>query len=95
LSQELKRLEETSLEPDFWGDQKQAQKVTQKMSRLKAQLDRYEGWQRGISDVGVLVEVGRGRMSGQTVEDFLENPSREPARLTAPPSGLFLEQISY
>lgn len=58
MSQELKRLEETSLEPDFWGDQKQAQKVTQKMSRLKAQLDRYEGWQRGISDVGVLVEVG-------------------------------------
>ncbi len=52
-------------------------------------------WKMVRRIVGVLVEVGRGRMSGQTVEDFLENPSREPARLTAPPSGLFLEQISY
>jgi hypothetical protein len=34
-------------------------------------------------------------MTGQTVEDFLKNGSREPARLTAPPSGLFLEKVSY
>ena len=45
--------------------------------------------------VGVLVEVGRGRMTGQAVEGFLKNPSREPAKLTAPPSGLFLEKVEY
>jgi tRNA pseudouridine38-40 synthase len=45
--------------------------------------------------VGVLVEVGRGRMSVEQVEEFLEKPSREPARLTAPPSGLFLERVDY
>lgn len=45
--------------------------------------------------VGVLVEVGRGKMSLETVEVFLEQPSREPARHTAPPSGLFLEKIEY
>lgn len=52
-------------------------------------------WKMVRRIVGVLVEVGRGRMTGQTVEDFLKNPSREPARLTAPPSGLFLEEIRY
>lgn len=52
-------------------------------------------WKMVRRIVGVLVEVGRGRMTGQTVEDFLTKPSREPARLTAPPSGLFLERVEY
>lgn len=52
-------------------------------------------WKMVRRIVGVLVEVGRGRMTGQTVEDFLTKPSREPARLTAPPSGLFLEKVEY
>jgi tRNA pseudouridine38-40 synthase len=45
--------------------------------------------------VGVLVEVGRGRLSVGDVEGFLENLSPIPARLTAPPSGLFLERVVY
>ncbi len=52
-------------------------------------------WKMVRRIVGVLVEVGRGRMSGQTVEGFLINASREPAKLTAPPSGLFLERVDY
>jgi tRNA pseudouridine38-40 synthase len=45
--------------------------------------------------VGVLVEVGRGRLTVADVEGFLEAPSPIPARLTAPPSGLFLERVVY
>jgi len=45
--------------------------------------------------VGVLVEVGRGRLTAGDVEEFLETPSPIPARLTAPPSGLFLEHVVY
>jgi tRNA pseudouridine38-40 synthase len=41
------------------------------------------------------VEVGRGRMTPQQVQGFLQVPSREPAKLTAPPSGLFLERVEY
>jgi tRNA pseudouridine38-40 synthase len=52
-------------------------------------------WKMVRRIVGVLVEVGRGRMTAQTVEGFLKAPSREPARLTAPPSGLFLEKVEY
>ena len=58
METELKKLEELTLGQDFWTDQKEAQKVTQKMSRLKAQLEMYEGWRRGISDQAVLLEVG-------------------------------------
>jgi len=45
--------------------------------------------------VGVLVEVGRGRLALEDVEGFLEEPSPIPARLTAPSSGLFLERVVY
>jgi tRNA pseudouridine38-40 synthase len=45
--------------------------------------------------IGVIVEVGRG---GLTVDDavaMLSSDSDVPARLTAPASGLFLEQVTY
>jgi tRNA pseudouridine38-40 synthase len=45
--------------------------------------------------VGVMVEVGRGRLTAADVEGFLEAASPIPARLTAPPSGLFLERVVY
>ena len=50
-------LEEDTLTPDFWQDQKRAQIVTQKMSRIKALLDRYNGWKNNASDLAVLLEV--------------------------------------
>jgi len=45
--------------------------------------------------VGVLAEVGRGKLSARDVRAFLEARSETPARLTAPPSGLFLERVFY
>lgn len=49
--------------------------------------------------VGSLVEVGRGRASVEDFARLIENPysqsSIDPARLTAPPSGLFLERVEY
>jgi tRNA pseudouridine38-40 synthase len=52
-------------------------------------------WKMVRRVAGVLVEVGRGRMSPDTVEGFLDKPSREPAKFTAPPAGLFLEKVEY
>ena len=45
--------------------------------------------------VGVTAEVGRGKLSLDDLKRFLAQQSPEPARLTAPPSGLFLERIYY
>ncbi len=52
-------------------------------------------WKMVRRILGVLVEVGRGNLSSQDLEGMLHNPSDIPARLTAPPSGLFLEQVLY
>ena len=44
---------------------------------------------------GVLVEVGRKKKSINDVALYLNEFSNEPARYTAPPSGLFLENVFY
>ena len=45
--------------------------------------------------VGVLVEIGRGKLSEADLKIFMITKSKEPAKYTAPPSGLFLEQVIY
>ena len=52
-------------------------------------------WKMVRQLVGVLAEVGRKQLSPQTVQGWLTCPSSEPARLTCPPSGLFLERATY
>jgi tRNA pseudouridine38-40 synthase len=52
-------------------------------------------WKMVRRVVGVLVEAGRGRLTAERAEGFLDAPSPEPARLTAPASGLFLERVVY
>jgi tRNA pseudouridine38-40 synthase len=52
-------------------------------------------WKMVRRIVGVLVEVGRGGLGLRSVQAFLRGPSETPARLTAPPSGLFLERVFY
>lgn len=52
-------------------------------------------WKMVRRMVGVLAEVGRGALSVGDVSRFLREDSDAPARLTAPPSGLFLERVFY
>jgi tRNA pseudouridine38-40 synthase len=52
-------------------------------------------WKMVRQIIGVLVEVGRGKISLNDVKKFLHIKSDEPAKLTAPPSGLFLERVYY
>jgi len=44
---------------------------------------------------GALVEVGRGNLDAEGVTKLLKQKSPEPAKWTAPPSGLFLEKVTY
>lgn len=45
--------------------------------------------------VGILVEIGRGRISSDRMKEILESHDRRRAGPTAPPQGLFLEKIEY
>jgi tRNA pseudouridine38-40 synthase len=52
-------------------------------------------WKMVRRIVGVLAEIGRGELEPAAAAHFLEADSKTPARLTAPPSGLFLERVLY
>ena len=52
-------------------------------------------WKMVRRMVGVVVEIGRGGLRLEDVDRFLQEPSATPATLTAPASGLFLEQVTY
>ncbi len=52
-------------------------------------------WKMVRRMVGVMAEVGRGGLRLRDAERFLDAPSDVPAKLTAPPSGLFLERVLY
>lgn len=52
-------------------------------------------WKMVRRIAGTLAEAGRGNLSFDDVKGLLENPSNAPSRWTAPPSGLFLEQVLY
>lgn len=52
-------------------------------------------WKMVRRIVGVLVEVGRGNLGKNDVAEFLRRVSDDPARFTAPASGLFFERAFY
>ncbi len=62
-------------------------------------LIRVEGshflWKMVRRIVGVIAEAGKGKLSLEAAARFLTEKSDEPARLAAPPFGLFLERVYY
>jgi tRNA pseudouridine38-40 synthase len=52
-------------------------------------------WKMVRRMVGVLVEIGRGKLDTEAAARLMIGPSEAPARLTAPASGLFLERVYY
>jgi tRNA pseudouridine38-40 synthase len=52
-------------------------------------------WKMVRRMVGVLVEVGRGDLPASEITRLLDERSDQPAKFTAPPSGLFLERVLY
>lgn len=52
-------------------------------------------WKQVRRMTGVLVEAGRGRLSASEALSYFRTKSDIPAKLTAPPSGLFLERVYY
>jgi len=52
-------------------------------------------WKMVRRIVGVLVEIGRGGLEPEAAAELMTTGSAAPARLTAPPSGLFLERVRY
>lgn len=52
-------------------------------------------WKMVRQIVGVIVEIGKGKLLVDDFKKYLASASDVPAKVTAPPSGLFLERVFY
>lgn len=52
-------------------------------------------WKQVRRMIGVMVEAGRGKLNIGEIEAIFTRPSEIVAKLTAPPSGLYLEKVYY
>jgi tRNA pseudouridine38-40 synthase len=52
-------------------------------------------WKQVRRMTGVLIEAGRGKLTNEEISTFFKRRSDIPSKLTAPPSGLFLERVYY
>jgi tRNA pseudouridine38-40 synthase len=44
---------------------------------------------------GVLVHAGKGKLTVQEIQGFMDQYSERPSQLSAPPSGLYLQRVYY
>src|SRR3954447_10429544 len=59
LRAEIAELGEKVAAPDLWDDEANAQKVTSRLSRLEADVERVTSLRARVEDVGVLIELAR------------------------------------
>lgn len=52
-------------------------------------------WKMVRRMIGVLVEIGRNNLEEEELIEMIEKKSELPAKFTAPPSGLYLENVFY
>jgi peptide chain release factor 2 len=60
LRKELAELEERASDPDLWSDQEAAQKVTSRLSYVKADIGRVTDLRRRLDDLPLLYELAEG-----------------------------------
>ena len=72
----IAELEEQSAAPDLWSDQEHAQKVTSRLSRLKAEVDRIMSIRVRLDDLGVLVDLAEEESDPGTVDEVRRELNR-------------------
>jgi len=73
-SEELKKLQSQSENPDFWDDPESAQKVMKRISQLEKQIDGWRSFNTQIEGLGPLLELDDGTITTEIAEqvDLLE-----------------------
>lgn len=57
LKEEIEKLEAKTLEPDFWGNQEEAQRILQKKKALENKLSKYDEIYQSLSDLPELISM--------------------------------------
>ncbi|MGB7964614.1 MAG: peptide chain release factor 2 [Propionicimonas sp.] len=66
---EIADLQEQVSAPDLWDDQENAQRVTSKLSRLQAEVDRLTALRGRVDDLGVLIQLAEEEHDAGTLAE--------------------------
>ena len=66
---EIAELERQAAAPDLWDDQENAQRVTSRLSRLQAEVDRLAALRRRVDDITVLIELAASEDDADTLAE--------------------------
>ncbi len=80
---EIDDLGEQVAAPNLWDDQENAQKVTSKLSRLQAEVERVEKLRGRLDDVGVLVELAAEEEDAATASEAVKELAGIKAEIEA------------
>ncbi|MDQ1687048.1 MAG: peptide chain release factor 2 [Frankiaceae bacterium] len=69
LGKELGELEARASDPDLWSDQEQAQKVTSRLSYVKAEINRVTELRRRLEDLPLLYELAEAEGDQAALEE--------------------------
>ena len=72
----IAELEEQSAAPDLWNDQEHAQKVTSRLSRLQAEVERIMSLRVRLDDLSVLVDLAEEESDPGTVDEVRREVNR-------------------
>ena len=72
----IAELEEQSAAPDLWNDQEHAQKVTSRLSRLQAEVERIMSLRVRLDDLSVLVDLAEEESDPGTVAEVRREVNR-------------------
>ncbi len=73
LREQVKKLEEKTYKPDFWGDVQEAQKTMQEITFMKDKISEYEELSAELEDVEVLLELSEEEEDYSVEKDLREN----------------------
>lgn len=80
---EIARLETEASAPDLWNDQENAQRVTSKLSRAQAEVERVEALRQRLDDLGVLVELAEEEGDAASVTEATTELGKLSAEISA------------
>ncbi|QRN80607.1 MAG: PCRF domain-containing protein, partial [Nocardiopsis sp. BM-2018] len=66
MQTQIAELREQSADPELWADQGNAQKVTRKLSSLESMVNKVNGIEQRLDDLGVLFELAEAEDDADT-----------------------------
>lgn len=76
LRERLEELNFIAAQPDFWNDQKAAQKLTREQRSIEKKLDEYDGLEGSLEDLELMIELAEAEEDEEMAQEAVSESER-------------------